>query len=443
MNKQTITTYEGAVEYLFSIPRFTGKNSIEDTQAFLHRLKDPDRKLKIIHVAGTNGKGSVCAYLRAILEEAGLSTAVFTSPHLVDVRERFLIKGEMPSKETFLKTFLEIYELLDWEMLEQGAGYHPSFFEYLFFMAMLLFEKAQPDYVILETGLGGRLDATNSVSHKEIAVITRIGLDHVEYLGDTLTAIASEKAGIIGKETPVVFWDFDSDVSEVICRRAKELGSKAYPVSKADISLPKFQNKSIDFSLHSRYYECIALTLSTMAAYQTENVSLAVRTIEELGLADKIDADALKGGVKKCFWQGRMEEILPEVYVDGAHNGDGIRAFIETVSQDAWEGTRTLVFGVVKDKDYENMCSLLAGADLFDRMILVQVSNGRKLMAQDLMDTMKRCLGENKKIQIGVYDRIEDALKILLPNRKETERIYIAGSLYLVGEVKEVCDGLR
>ena len=137
------------MEYLYAVPRFTSKNTMEDTRAYLQRLGNPDKNLKIIHVAGTNGKGSVCAYLRCILEEAGYKVAVFTSPHLVDVRERFIVAGEMISKEAFLEAFLQIYESLDWEKLAQGKGYHPTFFEYLFFMAMLIFPKEKPDYCIL------------------------------------------------------------------------------------------------------------------------------------------------------------------------------------------------------------------------------------------------------------------------------------------------------
>ena len=166
-----ITTFEEAQQYIYDIPRFTSKNTLEDTRKFLQKLGNPDRKLHIIHVAGTNGKGSVCAYMRSVLEAAGKSVAVFTSPHLVDIRERFVIRGEMISEDAFLKAFLQIYELLDWDALEneQGnavdsvKGYHPTYFEFLFLIAMLVFADESPDYCILETGLGGRLDATNAV----------------------------------------------------------------------------------------------------------------------------------------------------------------------------------------------------------------------------------------------------------------------------------------
>ena len=180
MERQRITTFQQAAAYLDETPRFTSKHTVEETKAFLHRLGDPDRRMRILHVAGTNGKGSVCAYLRGILEAAGYRVALFTSPHLVCIRERFQVAGEMISEEDFLRAFRHIYNMLDWGALEreEEGAYHPTYFEYLFFIAMVLFPERNPDFCILETGVGGRLDATNSVSRKEISVITHISKDH-------------------------------------------------------------------------------------------------------------------------------------------------------------------------------------------------------------------------------------------------------------------------
>ena len=235
-----------------------------------------------LHVAGTNGKGSVCAYMRSVLEAAGKRVAVFTSPHLVDVRERFVIDGEMIGQETFLEAFLQVYDSLDRAALAAGNGYHPTFFEYLFFMAMLVFSKEKPDYCILETGLGGRLDATNAVARKEIAVITHISLDHVEYLGHTLKAIAGEKAGIMQENVPVIYADSCPEVGDVIRERARFLSADLYPVSNIDYRFSKNNNKNIDFSYISRYYGSVSLSIPTIARYQMENCSLALRALEVL-----------------------------------------------------------------------------------------------------------------------------------------------------------------
>lgn len=450
MKRQDIRTYEQAVEYLLNIPRFTSKNTMEDTKAFLERLGNPDRKFNIIHVAGTNGKGSVCAYLRCMLEEAGYSVCAFTSPHLVDVRERFLIRGEMVSREKFLEAFLQVYDRIPWE---EPAGYHPTFFEFLFFMAMLLFEEAAPDYVILETGLGGRLDATNSVSHKELAVITRISLDHVEYLGDTPEKIAAEKAGIIFPGVPVVYTDTSESVSAVFDDRAKKVGAFPCPVSNRDIDFSNFKNKNIDFSLHTRYYNDISLTLRTTARYQMENAALAVRALEELFGGDKITAEQIRAGISRCFWPGRMEEIRAGIYVDGAHNEDGVRAFLESVAQDGWKETRILLFSAVRDKAFEKMLGRIVASGLFQIICLVPLHSGRATKLEVLEEEVRHLLeetygskGENTSgglagweqscPKLMCFEEVGQAVDTLICSKTEKQQIYIAGSLYLAGEVK-------
>lgn len=431
MKRQIINGFEQAVDYLLNVPRFTAKNSLQDTRLFLDELGSPDRGMHIVHVAGTNGKGSVCAYLRSILEHAGKRVAFFTSPHLVDIRERFVVDGKMVSKEKFLEAFLLIYHRLDWDMLEKGEGYHPTFFEYLFLMAMVLFREAEPDYCILETGLGGRLDATNSVAGKDLAVITRISLDHVEYLGNTIRSIAGEKAGILHPEAPAVFADVEPEASEVICKRACELGIQIYPVSKNDYTFLGFQNKSIDFSLNSRYYGYIGLTLSTIASYQAENAAVAVRAAEVL-LGTEIGVDAIRSGLRDCFWAGRMEEVLPEVYVDGAHNEDGIRAFLDTVRMDGFQGRRRLLFSVVGDKDYKHMLEKLLGSGLFNQVAAARLRTGRAASMEDI----GKILAGYPGCRYSCYEDTVTALRGLLDGQG-SDRIYIAGSLYLAGEIKE------
>lgn len=457
MKRQRITTYDQAVEYIMNVPKFTTKNTMEDTREFLHRLGDPDTKLRIIHVAGTNGKGSVCAYLRSVLAAAGRRVAVFTSPHLVDMRERFMIDGEMIDQEVFLEAFLQVYDRLDRQIPETGEGYHPTFFEYLFFMAMLIFAQAKPDYCILETGLGGRLDATNAVSHKEIAVITHIGLDHVEYLGHTLAAIAGEKAGIIQTGVPVVYVDTCQEVGQVIQGRAQHLSANIYSVSRTDYRISKISNKNIAFSYISRYYGIVNLTLPTFAGYQVENCSLALRTLEVLAEREKrekadgskawahfrinaplqLTPELMRQGVSACFWPGRMEEVLPEVFVDGAHNEDGVRAFLETVTEDGHEGSRHLLFAVVADKDYAAMLHRIVDSGLFDKLSIVHLNNKRAVA----LDCLKRVLAETSAVLAAQYETVPEALHAMLAEREakaEPERIYIVGSLYLVGEVKAV-----
>ena len=434
MKKQTIANYEQAVQYLYDVPRFTKKSTMEDTRRHLKALGSPDHGMKIIHIAGTNGKGSVCAYLRSILNEAGYSCGVFTSPHLVECRERFAIDGEMVSEEVFYDAFMQVYESLDWQALEKGEGYHPTFFEYLFFMGMLIFAHAKPDYVILETGLGGRLDATNSVEKKELAIITRIGMDHMEYLGNTISEIAGEKAGIILDGIPVVFLDEVEEASCVIRSIATKKSAPLEPVSKQDYAYLKFSNKSIDFSYYSRYYEYVRVCLHTIARYQMENASLAIRAAEVLDKGEHINAEHITEGIGKAFWAGRMEEVRKEFYVDGAHNEDGIRAFIQTVSEDGFTGCRHLFCSVVKDKEYLSMIKKLAGSGLFHKITVAQLESGRATPVAELEHIWKQFT----KQEIQVFSDVETAVKHILEEQGEKERIYAVGSLYLVGEIKGV-----
>lgn len=441
MQRPVINTFEEAVEYIESTPRFTKKSTMEQTKAFLHRLGDPDRKFRIIHVAGTNGKGSVCAYINSILRAAGFKVALFTSPHLVDIRERFCIDGEMISKESFLRAFQHILDLVFAEQTDDRQFYHPTYFEFLFFIAMLFFEDEKPDYCILETGLGGRLDATNSVSGKELAVITHISLDHVEYLGDTVEKIAGEKAGIMQEGVPAVYWDTCPETTAVFEKRAAELGISAVSVSKDDVSFLNFNRKNIDFSFHSSYYNNISLTLNTIAAYQVENAALAVRAIELLDAGNSngektVTVENIKKGISDCFWAGRMEEVLPGVYVDGAHNEDGIRAFLETVEKDGHEGARTLLFAVVKDKDYEHMAEQIVKSGLFQKFAVACMKTRRDAGRE----TLCSLFAEYSDCRLESYENVASALEKLLQNRGAGERIYAAGSLYLVGEIKELIE---
>lgn len=425
MEKDKIISYEKAVEYILEVPKFTKKNDMSDTKRFLKKLGNPQKDMKIIHIAGTNGKGSVCAYLCSVLKEAGFLTGMFTSPHLVDIRERFRIDAEMVSEEQFLKAFLQVYENIE-------GDYHPTFFEYLFFMAMLLFREAKVTYCILETGLGGRLDATNAVEKKEICILTEIGFDHMEYLGDTLEKIASEKAGIIRENTPVVYMAGKPEVNAVIEKAAALKGSPAVPVVLQRDAICKKANKTIDFSFHSRYYGYIELSLQSPARYQAENAALAVTALETLGLFRVITKEQLIEGIRKTFWEGRMEEIASGIFVDGAHNEDGIEAFLDTVRQDACEGKRLLLFSVVHDKRFETMVEKLITSGLFSIVGVAPLANGRTLVLQELETIFEPYRSSDNYF----YETVEEAFENMQLRKGEKDRLYIVGSLYLVGQIK-------
>ena len=454
-----ITTFKEAVAYLDGMPRFTVKKDPKDTRDlrwFLKKMGNPEQSLRLIHVAGTNGKGSVCAYMRSVLEAAGYRTAMFTSPHLVDMRERFVVNGKMISEEAFLRAFLAVGNSLQTVNFEAEPAerngtpeFVLNFYEYLFCMALFCFAEEKPDYCIIETGLGGRLDATNYVDNKLLTVITRISLDHVQYLGDTTAKIAAEKAGILRPGVPVVYLDGDPEATAVICRKASELGAMQIPVSKKDYTFLGFRKKYIDFSLRSEYYNYISLTLHTIARYQMENAALAVRAVEVLFRSTDTEetgrlyagagcptAEEIRQGILSCFWQGRMEEVLPDVYVDGAHNDDGIRAFLDTVAEDGCTGGRRLLFGVAADKDCRHMIQRVITSGLFEHIAFTHMRTARSASLEEL----KGLLAEYPEHHFTMYTEVDTALHEELRGRQPGERLYIAGSLYLVGEIKESLD---
>lgn len=424
--------YKEIEAYLLEIPKFTKKNTLEDTRLFLRELGNPGKGKTVIHIAGTNGKGSVCAYLSSVLTEGGYRIGMFTSPHLVTMRERFRIGNEFISEEDFVSCFLQIKEQLAAGELGK-RGYHPSFFEMLFFMAMLYFERCHAEIILLETGLGGRLDATNSVEKKDLCIITEIGLDHMEYLGNSVAEIAGEKAGILQKGVPVVYADKKKEASAVICRRAEELSCPYYGVSKCDIRNFTFHKNFIDFSYNTRYYGYVRCRLMTTAAYQPENAALALCALDVLSDRLSLDKSVIEAGMNKARWEGRMEEIFPGVYADGAHNPDGIEAFLETVKHDGCEGRRLLLFSAVREKQYRIMIDDLINSKLFDKIYLTEITNARGLSEQELLEAFSQAA---KKVS-GTHLGAGAALGQLLLEKKPEDVVYIAGSLYLVGEIKE------
>lgn len=422
---------------IIDIPKFTKKNSLDNTRLWLERLGNPSVNKKIIHVAGTNGKGSVCSYLNALFLSDGNTVGMFTSPHLVELNERVRVNGKVIDKMCFLQAYYELKKVIADELAMGNARgnelAHPTFFEFLFLLAMIVFERQKVDVVILETGLGGRLDATNVISKPWLTVITEIGMDHMQYLGDTKAQIAVEKAGIIKPFVPVVYADRARECTEVIEKQAKLMNSFSYPVASTDCICQNLRNKSIDFSYKSSYYGYVRLHLQTTAVYQIENASLALRAYEVLKQGNW-DVEKVRETLKCVCWEGRMEEILPDVYVDGAHNEDGIKAFLETVKLDKRKKKRVLLFSVVQDKAYEKMICEIVEAGLFHQYIVVHMPEERCASTEQL----QKIFGRYKDMDVFYADTVEEGLELSVGKKTESDIVYIAGSLYLVGFVKAI-----
>ena len=397
-----------ARDYLLGIPLWTKKkNTLDEVRNFLEALGNPDEQLKIIHVAGTNGKGSVCADLTAMLMEAGYHVGTFVSPHLTDVTERFLVDGCPVEEAGFSESFTRVKAVTDKLTVEGYA--HPTFFEFVFLMAMDLYGRMKPDFVVLETGLGGRLDTTNVIRHPLACVIPSISLDHTQYLGDTVELIAAEKAGIIKQGVPVVYDNNDQAAGAVIAAAAKRLGSAAYGLTAAD-----------------SYRE-----VSFAAPYQAMNAALAVKVLNVLDVAG-VTAQVCKKALASVHWTGRMQQVAPNVWVDGAHNPGGIRAFIQAVKAQN-SGNIRLLFAAVSDKDYHEMIRLLCTELAPESVTVVQLKSERGIQ----VDSLAKQFEEAGCSQVTAFDSTKDALEHVLSEKKEEDRLYMVGSLYLIGEILE------
>lgn len=421
--------YTEAVDYIETIPKFTVKHPPEHTRELLSRLGNPQEGIKIIHVAGTNGKGSVCAYLNAMLLAGGKKTGLFTSPHLVCINERFRINGEDVSDEQFIDAFLKVEKAAK-EYEAEGEG-HPSYFETLFLMGMLIFKEAGVEYLVMETGLGGRLDATNVVEKPLACIITSISRDHTEYLGDTLEAIAGEKAGIIKAGVPVIYDASQPGPASVIAAKAKEMGSPAWPMEPSFYEMKTQSREGITFTFAYPGGEKAELAIPYVAKYQMMNASLAFYMMHILQDVHDIPKNVLAEGLSKIKWPCRMEMAAPGVIIDGAHNEDGIAQFVSTAGYFAKENEITILFTAVADKHYHEMIGEICEGIHPSHVVATQIDGSRVVPAEVLAEDFRKagCTDVCAEPEIGAA--YEKAL-----GKKGSGMLFCVGSLYLAGELK-------
>ena len=365
--------------------------------SILNILDNPHKQLKTVHVAGTNGKGSVCSFTASILQESGYKVGLFTSPHLEDYRERIRVNGEMIPEAAvlrFMNTYYPLLQTLD-----------ASFFEVTTAMAFWWFKEAGADISLIETGMGGRLDCTN-VLIPEVVVITKIGFDHQQYLGSTLEAIAREKAGIIKETVPSVFWDTSTPVTEIIEATAKQNNGACIQVNKP-LNLPEFP-----------------LILQ-------ENLALVAQVIELLKQKGwVIPPTAWQQGLTNCIantgMQGRWQllHISPTLIVDVGHNIDGMQHIVKQLLSE--NKSVHFIFGMGADKDIDGIMDILPKHFTY---YFTQANTPRALPAKDLL---QRAI--NKKLVGKCYSQVSEAVKTAFKNCKTEEIIFLGGSFFVVGE---------
>lgn len=396
-----------ALDWLESLQGSGIRPGLSRMRAILRALGNPHRAYRSIIVAGTNGKGSTCSTLASILDAAGYRTGLYTSPHLVDIRERWMI-GREPVREPAL---VEAIEHL--RRASRTAGIKPTYFEALTLIAFVIFEREHREIAVLEVGMGGRLDATNVV-RPIAALITPIGLDHTEYLGNTIRKIAREKAGVIHRGAIVLTNNHDPEVLEVLRRRAAAFGCEFHEVRSTGREHPVLRGD-----------------------FQRENAALAIRAAEELtGELPKIDRPAIRRGVAATRWRGRLERTEAggkEVWVDGVHNAHAARVVAPFIARHVAR-PRLLVFGIMNDKDVHEVTALLF--PLFDEIITTEPYRPRSTPASELA-----AIGRRMGIAATAIRSPRAAIEAGLAS--DHRAIFVGGSLYLAGAAVEFLDEIR
>ncbi len=426
--------YTEARAYVDSTERFGIKPGLERITKMLAYVGNPQDKLKFVHVAGTNGKGSTCTMMASVLMEAGYKTGLFTSPFVIDFRERFMVDGEMISENEFAEIMTRVRTVND---LLEKSGTSLTQFELITAVALLWFVQKECDVVVLECGLGGRLDSTNVIRKPLCSVITKISLDHTDILGDTVEKIASEKAGIIKPGCPVVLAPHqDQAAVRVIEKKCAEIGSSLIVSGMDTVSV-----KTMLPTMSEIYYGGLRLMIPLAGAHQFENAVTTVnaaRELNERGLV--ISDDQIVSGIAKAKIPARFEILshAPLVVVDGAHNPDGVEALCSSV--DALLGGRSIVgiIGMLRDKAYEEALSQIIPR--FDMVLTVTPDSPRALSAKELAACAERFAGEG--VSVKPVDSLKKAASIALDMTDEASAVVVCGSLYLASAMRPVLQAM-
>ena len=422
-------SYEGCLASIFKLQRFGIKLDLGTIERWMAALGNPHTHFKSIHIAGSNGKGSVAAMLSTIFVEAGIKVGRFTSPHLETFNERICINNQPISNEDVLNAYTQVKAV-------EGLPRPPTFFEFSTAMAFYEFSRQEVEWAIVETGMGGRLDATNIVA-PQLSIITNLSLEHKSYLGATLTAITGEKAGIIKPETPVVSGVDQKSVLKVITAKAAESNSPIYLRGREFRTRRTGQGNNFHYFGIGRNFRDIALSLA--GSYQVDNAALVLAACEVLERANlaHFSEGVIRKALQQTHWPGRLEIVAqnPLIIIDGAHNFMAARK-VGQYLQENFKGRRvTLVAGILDDKPYRSILRDLTAA--CERVIVTQPKIGRAIPLARLEAAVREFV-QNVESRADVGDAVRHAMATSGPE----DVICIAGSLYVVGEAKTALKNL-
>lgn len=420
------------LKYLERIQKLGIKFGLDNVRTVLSRMGDPHMNYPSILVAGTNGKGSVCAMLTRILTLHGYRTGLFTSPHLIHVEERFKVGETRISEQDFCRHLTFLSDIIGELMAGKKLLTPPTYFELMSLIAFAFFKEQKVDMAVLEVGMGGRFDATNVV-HPSVSVITTISAEHQRFLGETLSQIAFEKAGIIRPGVPVVCGVEPGEAYDTIQKKAEECGSPFIGVfSRKDALAVERRNDGCVFEF-LRDGEYFRFAPSLRGEHQGRNAAVAITASQELNKAWRaLDTDTIIQGIESVKWEGRLEALSqkPLLLVDGAHNEEGVKA-LGKYMEEFVPHPRILVFAAMRGKKIEEMADILF--PLADKVILTQFSDPRAASPEEVRE---KALKHQERIVLE--PEVEQALGLAIRAAGTHGAVCAAGSLYLVGEVKKI-----
>jgi dihydrofolate synthase/folylpolyglutamate synthase len=434
------TTYPEALDHIFSLSKFGSKLGLERIQRIMAKLGNPEQQLRFVHVAGTKGKGSVCAFTARILEEAGYTVGLYISPSLVNVGERISVNGEMLSPTDFLDAFDAV-----WSAIGSVSKDDPvTVFEVFTTMAIVHFVRKKVDVVVWEVGLGGLYDATNVIPVPEVAVITNIGLEHTDRLGNTVEEIATQKAGIIKPGGVTVIGGQDYPAAQATLLTQAESMNNQIALAGRDYSWTsqRFTRDSVSFDysgvVTGRKITLSDVTISLRGVHQIQNAASAITAVTALAVKDGIDVpeDAMRRALQETFWPGRMElvDTVPPVLLDGAHTQTAARYLVKSLHAH-FPGQRfTMLFGVLKDKDMDGIAGILAPE--IDTVVLTRVPDNNR--AASPWELEEKFLHFHPHGSILVEEDFEKAYQKAQSLTPDGSWLLVTGSLYLVGAVRRL-----
>jgi len=405
------------------LERFGILLGLDNITALLEKMGNPQKSFRSVHITGSNGKGSTSSFLEGIARAAGMCTALYTSPHLNDFRERIRLDGMLVSEDAVIQSTNKIKGFYD--------PARTTFFEFTTALAFDQIAKFRPDLAVIEVGLGGRLDATNTLE-PEASVITDVSLEHQDYLGSTIADIAREKAGILKPGIPVVTGASRNQARKVILETARRL---ACPVKEFGKDFRGLRVADNAFSYHSHYSNLESVRLSMVASYQVKNAALAIAVAEELinGGYD-ISEEAIREGILATKFPGRFEVLTqkPYIIIDGAHTPEGMRLLKSNIRRLFPNSTVRLLLGMLKDKDYKDLVSIIA--PMAQEVACVAPQSSRALDPEELASLVNR-LG----VPASFHDTIEGGFDYVRTKAGGDDVILAAGSLYMIGPVRTAC----